>query len=81
MRRLANLKYPITSELKMEGKIVWYSPEKQMGLIKDASGTVHLVHKEQFARGGIDNLKVGSKIKFQLGQFPGFVDEVKKIKK
>lgn len=65
----------------MEGKIVWYSSEKQMGLIKDESGTVHLVHKEQFAKGGIESLKIGSKIKFQLGQFPGFVNEVKKIKK
>lgn len=62
----------------MEGKVVWYSEEKKMGLIKDLkTGNVHVVHKSQIESKGLSNLKVGKNIKFQLGSFPGFVDEVK----
>ena len=62
----------------MEGKVVWYSIEKQMGLIKDEkTGQVHLVHKSQIEKSGLEKLELGKKIKFQLGIFPGFEEEVK----
>lgn len=61
----------------MDGIVVWYSPDKKMGLIKDKSGKLHFVHQDQIKNKGVEKLEVGKKIKFQLGEFPGFVESVK----
>lgn len=64
----------------MEGTIVWYSPEKRMGLIKDNSGKLLVVHEDQIKKKNVDKISVGSLIKFELGNFPGFIEKVKSIK-
>ena len=64
----------------MDGTLVWFSEEKKMGLIKDSSGKLHLVHSDQFRKNDISKIHVGKKIKFVLGDFPGFVESIKDIK-
>jgi len=63
----------------MEGTLVWFSIEKKIGLVKDNSGKVFLVHSEQLPK--TKALTPGTKIKFQLGSFPGFIEAAKESKR